>query len=209
MNKNILLTATAVAIVAALGYAAYTNGSFGDLGEAINNQVLSAVSGGVNYLSAVMSTQGLTTSTAKVAGTKNKKTEIRTAPGRLAVLRVNPKTLNIDGQAEIFKFQLTAQKTKPDIIKYIDFEIRGKGVASTTGEVIFRRLGEHTNQVWPSLKLISQKRDTFVFRVGDPSDPTSGITILENTRGVFNLTAQLLRAKEKTPLSVRILRIGR
>ncbi|MDP3800405.1 MAG: hypothetical protein Q8Q90_03210 [bacterium] len=154
MNKNFLLSLTALAVMTTLGYAAYTNGSITDLSKVINDRLSGITSVGSNYLGAVLSTQSLATSTTKAAGTK----EVRAGQGRLTVLHIDSKTLNVDGKAEVFKFKITAQKNKPDVIKYIDFEIKGKGVATSTNEVIFRRLAGNTNQIWSPLKLISQKK---------------------------------------------------
>jgi hypothetical protein len=61
MNKNFFLTLTALAVMASLGYAAYTNGSIDDLTQTVNNKLASA-SG--NFLAA------LTSTTQKAGGSK-------------------------------------------------------------------------------------------------------------------------------------------
>ncbi|MDP3800406.1 MAG: hypothetical protein Q8Q90_03215 [bacterium] len=67
MNKNFLLSLTALAVMTTVGYAAYTNGSITDLSKVINNEAEKITSVGSNYLSA------LATTTQKVGGTAERK----------------------------------------------------------------------------------------------------------------------------------------
>lgn len=64
MNKNFFITLTALAVMATVGYAAYTNGGIGDLSRVVNNQAGELTSIGSNYLAALVTTK------TKVAGTK-------------------------------------------------------------------------------------------------------------------------------------------
>ncbi|MEK7564969.1 MAG: hypothetical protein AAB501_01890 [Patescibacteria group bacterium] len=66
MNKNFFLTVTALAIMATVGYAAYTNGSVTDLSSVINSRLSGVTSVGSNYLGALVTTTG------KVGGTADK-----------------------------------------------------------------------------------------------------------------------------------------
>lgn len=50
MNKNFFLTVTALAIMFTVGYAAYTNGSIGDLGQVINDKISGITSVGSRFL---------------------------------------------------------------------------------------------------------------------------------------------------------------
>ena len=49
MNKNFFLTVTALAVMFTVSYAAYTNGSIGDLGQVINNKVSEITSVGSSF----------------------------------------------------------------------------------------------------------------------------------------------------------------
>lgn len=68
MNKNFFLTVTALAIMFTVGYAAYTNGSIGDLGQVINNKVSEITSVGSSFL-AQSSTSDVWTPCANENGT--------------------------------------------------------------------------------------------------------------------------------------------
>ena len=48
MNKNFFLTLTALAVMATVGYAAYTNGSITDLRTVVNNRIAEITSVGSN-----------------------------------------------------------------------------------------------------------------------------------------------------------------
>ncbi|MDP3764157.1 MAG: hypothetical protein Q8Q95_00885 [bacterium] len=69
MTKNFFVTLTAIAVMATVGYASYTNGSITDLSQVINSKVENLTSSGSNYLSALVTTK------VKVVGTAERKTK--------------------------------------------------------------------------------------------------------------------------------------
>ncbi len=214
MNKNFFLTLTALAVMTTIGYAAYTNGSIGDLSRVVNNQIGEVVSGSSNYLGAVMSTQSLTTSTTTVAGTRE-----RNLPGIVKILPIDPKTLNVDSQVgvPIFKFQITARKNNDDVIKYIDFEVRGagpykKGYYSSGVLLDYETVlasdnaGETGSGV---IRVISMGKDRMVLRYGRDPYTQDVLKISQGHASSYVLKSVLIRANEKTSLSVKILKVAR
>lgn len=228
MNKNFFVTLAALAVVVTLGYAAYTNSSITDLSNIINSKVESLTSTGGNYLGAVMSTQRIATSTARTSGlatttTKAAGTRERKLPGTLKIIPIDPKYLNIDAAGvSILKFQITARKENDDVIKYIDFEVSGKGPYKEgyyssgvylDGMVRVFTDKEMTISSGPGgglTRFVSMKKDKMVLRYDDSSSNYNGDLIIPAGQTRFYiLSTRVIRADEKSPLSVRILKIAR
>ena len=205
MNKNFFLTLTALAVMTTLGYAAYTNGSITDLSDVVNNKAEELTSASSNYLGAVLSTQKLATSTTKAAGTRE-----RFLPGTLKIIKNDSTSIlrmpTIETRTFLYKFSITARKNSSDPIKYFDFEINGGGVATSTQEGIILDIysdKDMTQKIGSRVGSVTKENGKkLVVRFGNWS-------ILAGESHYFSLSAYIKRVNEKTPISVRILKIDR
>ncbi|MDP3764158.1 MAG: hypothetical protein Q8Q95_00890 [bacterium] len=228
MNKNFFLTLTALAVIITIGYAAYTDGSVTDLGKVISSKVEGLTLASSDYLGAVLSTRRTATSTPRGAGfatstTKAAGTRERNLPGTLKIIPINSKYLNTDASGvSILKFQITARKENDDIIKYIDFEIKGKGPYKegyySSGVYLDGAVRVFTdkNMTISSgpggglTRFVSMKKDRMVIRFDDSSSNYNGdLTIPAGQTRFYILSTRVIRDNINSPLSVRILKIAR
>lgn len=133
MNKNFLLSIVALAVMASVGYAAYTNGSITDLTQVVNNQLGKVTSGGEEYLGSIFSRRGLATTTQKVGGTREPKGDLAVSVSSKSKLPLK----DVVAGANAFTFAeyvFDARKSGEDV-KTTIFKARFTGTSNTADDL--------------------------------------------------------------------------